>query len=355
VAAGFDRSYPTLVREIRRLELRPVCLECQHRRGETVTVEIDHPAGEEIQWDWLELHETPWGEPAFVLIGVLSHSGRFRAVFCEQMTFGHLAEAVHQVLVGLGGTARVWRTDRMATIVIGGTDRITVEAANLAKHYGVQIAVCPPRRPQRKGVVEAAVKYTTKSWWRTAQISSVAEAQASLDRWSVEVADRRSRPDGTVGELGAAEPLSSLPALAYPALISVQRQASRSALVPFESNHYSVPPAYARRTMTIQARVGEPQLRIVSMTAETVATHRRAPNGARQTIRTSEHAEQLKKAVLAAFTTGHGCRTKQNRPPGAEALAELDRLKGLEIEPATVVSLADYQQLADAASKAAAR
>jgi transposase len=131
VAAGFDRSYPTLVREIRRLELRPVCLECQHRRGQDVTVEIDHPAGEEIQWDWLELHETPWGDPAFVLIGVLSHSGRFRAVFCEQMTFGHLAEAVHQVLVGLGGTARVWRTDRMATIVIGGTDRITVEAANL--------------------------------------------------------------------------------------------------------------------------------------------------------------------------------------------------------------------------------
>jgi transposase len=94
----------------------------------------------------------------------------------------------------------------MATIVIGGTDRITVDAANLAKHYGVQIAVCPPRRPQRKGVVEAAVKYTTKSWWRTAQISSVAEAQASLDRWSVEVADRRSRPGGTVGQLGEGEP-----------------------------------------------------------------------------------------------------------------------------------------------------
>ncbi len=33
VAAGFDRSYLTLVREIRRLELRPACVECQHRRG----------------------------------------------------------------------------------------------------------------------------------------------------------------------------------------------------------------------------------------------------------------------------------------------------------------------------------
>ena len=247
VAAGFDRSYPTLVREIRRLELRPVCLECQHRRGQTVTVEIDHPPGEEIQWDWLELHHTPWGEPAFVLIGALSHSGWFRAVFCEQMTFGHLAEAAHRVLVGLGGSARAWRTDRMATIVIPGTDRLTVDAANIAKHYGVEIAVCPPRRAQRKGVVEAAVKYTTKSWWRTAAVSSPAEAQASLDRWSLEVADRRSRPGGTVGEIGCGEPLRALPALAYPAMIAVQRRASRSALVAFEAEPLQRS-ARARRT-----------------------------------------------------------------------------------------------------------
>jgi hypothetical protein len=44
-----------------------------------------------------------------------------RAVFCEQMTFGHLAEAIHTVLVGLGGPSRMWGTDRMATIVFAGT------------------------------------------------------------------------------------------------------------------------------------------------------------------------------------------------------------------------------------------
>src|SRR3954453_11711309 len=255
VAAGFDRSYPTLVRELRRLELRPLCLVCQHRRGRSVTVEIEHPPGEEIQWDWLELHDTPWGQPAFVLVGALSHSGRFRGVFCEQMTFGHLAEAMHRVLVGLGGTPQVWRTDRMATIVMPGSDRLTVDAAQAAKHYGVEIAVCPPRRAQRKGVVEAAIKYTTNSWWRSAQLTTMADAQRSLDRWSVEVADRRPRPGGTVAELGAAEPLRALPADAYPALITVERKASRSALVAFEGNHYSVPPGYAARTMTVQARV----------------------------------------------------------------------------------------------------
>jgi transposase len=351
--AGFDRSYPTLVRELRRLELRPVCLVCQHRSGRAPTVEIEHPPGEEIQWDWLELHDTPWGEPTFVLVGALSHSGRFRAVLCEQMTFGHLAEAAHRILVGLSGTARVWRTDRRATIVIPGTDRLTVDAANLAKHYGVAIAVCPPRRAQRKGVVEKAIQYLTRSWWRTARVSSAAEAQVSLDRWSARVADQRAPPGGTVGELGVAEPLRALPALAYPAVITVARRASRSALVTLDGNRYSVPPQQAGRTVTVLARVGEATIRIVSAAGEVLATHHRAPAGAGQTIRTSEHAALLEGAVLAAFTTDHACRRKANRPPGPRALAELARLAGHEQPTGQVVSLADYQQLADATASVA--
>jgi transposase len=345
VDAGFDRSYPTLIRELRRLQLRPLCLVCEHRRGRAVTVEIEHPPGEEIQWDWLELDQTPWGEPASVLVGALSHSGRFRGVFCEQQTFGHLADAMHRVLEALGGTPQLWRTDRMATIVIPGTDRLTVDAAQAAKHYGVEIAVCPPRRAQRKGVVEAAIKYLTRSWWRSAPVTTMAEAQRSLDRWSVEVSDQRRGPAGTVGELGAAEPLRGLPAAAYPALIAVERKASRSALVAFEGNHYSVPPGYAARTLTVQARVGEPVLQILSAAGELAATHRRAPASAGQLVRSAEHAAMLEQAVLAAFTTDHACRRKVNRPPGQDALAELARLKGLTAEPAPVIDLGRYAAL----------
>jgi transposase len=348
-AVGFDRSYPTLVRELRRMRLRPVCLVCQHRRGQQVTVEIDHPAGEEIQWDWLELHQTPWGQPAFVLVGALSHSGLFRAVVCEQMTFGHLAEAMHRVLVAPGGTPRVWSTDRVATIVVPGSDRLTVDAAQIAKHYGAEIAVCPPRRAQRKGVVEAAIKYITKSWWRTAAVTTMADAQVSLDRWTQTVADERQRPGGTVGALGATEPLRALPHAAYPAIITVERGASRSALVAFEANHYSVPPAHARRTVTVVCRIGEPLLRLLSAAGEVLATHRRAPAGAGQTVRSPQHAELLQQAVLAAFTTDHACRRKANRPPGDQVLAELARLKGLEPAPTPVIRLERYAQLAEAA------
>lgn len=348
-AAGFDRSYPTLVRELRRLELRPVCLVCQQRRGRAPTTEIDHPPGEEIQWDWLELSDTPWGEPAYALVGSLSHSGRFRAVLCEQMTFGHLAGALHEVLVGLGGTPRVWRVDRMATAVIPGTDRLNPQFAQLAKHYGVDVAICPPHRPQRKGVVEAAIRFIGGRWFRTARAGSIGEAQAALDAFSVRVSDARRRRGSTVGELGAAEPLRALPAMPYPARIAVERKASRSALVAFEGNRYSVPPQHAGRSVTVSAGVGDPLLRILSPAGGVIAEHRRAPASADQTVRSREHARLLEQALLAAFTTQPACRRKTNRPPGQTALAELARLRGLDPVPAEVISLERYAKLAEVA------
>ena len=349
-AAGFDRSYPTLVRELRRTALRPVCLVCQQRRGNAPTTEIDHPPGEEIQWDWLELHTTPWGQPAYLLVGALSHSGQFRAGFCEQMTFGHLAGALHDILIALGGTSLVWRVDRMATAVIPDTDRLNPQFAQMAKHYGTDVAICPAHRPQRKGVVEAAIKFIGGRWWPTARIASMLEAQQSLDTFTVNISDRRGRRGSTVGELGSSEPLRGLPALAFPAEIVVERVASRSALVAFETNKYSVPPGYAGQRLILRARVDEPHLRILTTTGIKVATHRRAPAGAAQTIRSSEHAIALQRAVLDAFTTQTACRTKTNRPPGDGALAELAKLHGQPPGPvAPVVSLKDYAKLAEVA------
>ena len=75
---GYGQSYVTFARKIRERGLRPSCAACGGTRGRAVAI-IDHPAGEECQWDWLELRDTPWGSPVSVLVGVLSHSGRFRA------------------------------------------------------------------------------------------------------------------------------------------------------------------------------------------------------------------------------------------------------------------------------------
>jgi transposase len=343
---GFDRSYVTFARQLRLLGLRPRCEACR-TGGHGVTTVIGHEPGEETQWDWLELRETPWGEPAYVLVGALSFSGKCRAVICEGMTFAHLVDAIDGVLRRLGGTTRAWRTDRMATVVTPGTDRITAGFAQVAKHYGVEVWVCPARRPQRKGVVEAAVKYVTRSWWRTAPVSNLGQAQADLDRWAVTVADQRKRSGGTIAELAAQEDLLALPGVAFPAVLEAERVVSRTALVAFEGNRYSVPPGLVGKTVTVTARLGELHLEIISPAGRRVARHRRAPAGAEQVLQTSEHARQLETAVLEVFTTDEPCRRKPNRPPGELALAAAARLRGHDQR--VVVDLDEYVRIAKVA------
>jgi len=339
---GFDRSYQTLTRELRRLGLRPECALCK-RGGHRLTIELVHEPGEELQLDWLELTDTPWGAPAYVLVGALSYSSRIRGMVSDGLDFAHLAAAIEGVLRRLGGTTRSWRTDRMATLVEPGSDRLRPEAAELAKHYGVTVAVCPPRRAQRKGVVEAAIRYLGRSWWRTARVATSEAAQRSLDTWCVEVADQRRRGPLTIGQKAAAEPLLALPATAFPAELHVERVVSSSALVSFEGNRYSVPPALAGQTVTARVRVGEPLVQIVSAAGVLIAAHRRAPAGAGQLVRSQAHQAALERAVLAAFTTRPRCARKPNRPPSTEALV-LAAAHGAAVD-VEIPSLESYARL----------
>jgi transposase len=345
---GFDRSYVTFVRQLRLLGLRPRCEACR-TGGHGVTTMLVHEPGEEIQWDWLELTETPWGEPAYVLVGALSFSGKCRAVISEGMTFAHLVEAIDGVLRRLGGTSRAWRTDRMATVVHHGSDRITAAFAAVAKHYGVEVWICPARRPQRKGVVESAINYLTSSWWRTAPVSSLGQAQADLDRWAITVSDRRKRAGATIASLAGQENLMGLPATAFPAVLEAQRIVSRTALVSFEGNRYSVPPGLVGQAVTVRARLGELHLEIISPANRRIARHRRAPAGAGQVLQTPEHALLLEAAVLDAFTTAKPCRRKANRPPGDLALVEAARLR--DQTRGVVVDLDQYARIAKVAGR----
>ena len=349
VDLGFGRSYPTLVREIRNLGLRPEC-ECCRAGAVKVTVGLEHEPGEELQLDWLELSETPWGVKAYVLVGALSHSGRLRGCFAEGESFPYLVEALDGVLRRLGGTTRCWRTDRMATVVYPGSNRLRPEAAAMAKHYGVQVTVCPANRPQRKGVVEKAIGYVTQSWWRSAPVASPAQAQADLDRWCLAVSDRRRRGQSTVGELAAAERLLSLPELPFPAEHHAERVVARDALVSFDGNRYSVPPTYVEQTVTVRARLGEVHLEIYSPAGRRIVRHRRATAGAGQVLRSPEHARLLEQAVLEAFTTTKACPRKPNRPPGEQALAEAARLRG-QAPDGVVVDLDQYARIAKVARR----
>jgi len=339
---GYDRSYPSFVRQLRVAGLRPHCEACGGVRGRD-TIDIPHPAGEEIQWDWFERRRAPWGGTAYVLLGTLPHSGRTRGVLAPATDQAHLVEAMDAVLRRLGGTARKWRVDRMATVIVPGTADVQESFAPVAKHYGASIAPCPPRRGNRKGSVEAGVRFATGRWWRTLAADSPEAAQVSLDRFWATIGDARLRSPGrieeppadgsrpawpTVGELADAEPLLGLPAVPFPATVEGIAVVDHQASVAFRGNRYSVPPGYRTATMRLFHRLGSGQLEVVSPSGILLVTHRLAAPGAGLMVRTPEHREALEKVILGQFSTTRPCDRKANRPPGPAALAERARLLG---------------------------
>ena len=344
-ALGYGQSYPTFVRKIRDRGLRPSCGACAGTRGRPVAI-IDHPPAEECQWDWVELRDTPWGSPVFVLVGVLSHSGRFRAWLSSSQDQPHLVEGIDAVLRRLGGTARRWRVDRMATVLVVGTDRIQPSFVGVAKHYGVGIDPCPPRRPNRKGVVEKAIHYLSQRWWRTADVNTVAQAQDSLDTFCATVGDARRRAEATVGELADTEPLLPLPPLPYPAEGTLVRRVASNGLVSVWGNRYSVPPGVIGTQVSVRWRLGDPTIDVISSSGRLVATHRRVPRGQGRVVRLPQHTEALEKVVLAAFTTDQPCKPKPNRPPSAAARAIAADIGGT-LRPEPVIDLGIYQRHID--------
>jgi len=348
---GYSQSYPTFVRQIRTRGLRPHCEACHGVEGRQ-TIEIDHPPGEEIQWDWFERRRAPWGGTAYVLLGTLPHSSRTRGVLAESTDQAHLIEAIDGVLRRLGGTARIWRTDRLATVIRPGTKDVQASFAPVAKHYGAIIEPCPPRRGNRKGAVESAVRYTSGRWWRTLGAHSLQEAQLTLDRFLAGPGDARQRRTAlgektTVGALADSEPLLELPSLAFPATITAERLTDDNATVAFRGNRYSVPPGLCGLTLELRHRLSSATLEIHAASGALLGSHRLAPAGAGMVVRTPEHRAALESVILSSFTTARPCDTTANRPPGPASLAEAARLLGAEGKEVTV-DLQGYADLIEA-------
>jgi hypothetical protein len=260
----------------------------------------------------------------------------------------------------LGGTARHWRTDRLATVIVPGSAEVQASFAPVAKHYGAVVVPCPPRRGNRKGAVECGVKFCCGRWWRTMTAATPEEAQVSLDRFWATTGDARLRPPGryadpgqfasaerpawpTVGELAGAETLMPLPAVPYPATIEVTRTADDRASVAFRGNRYSVSPGLGGTELRLRHRLGTGTAEIFTPGGTLMVTHRLAPPGAGAVVRTPAHRAALEAVVLSQFTTARPCDRKANRPPGQAALAERAALLGPQgLEPAV-----DLGQLAE--------
>jgi transposase len=170
VAAGFTGSYPTFTRQLRQRGLRPACGACTPTKGRPAAI-IEHPPGAETQWDWVDLPSPPaawgWGKTARLLLGTLPRSGRWRACLSQATVQPHPVEGLDRVTRALAGVSRDWRLDRMATVVHPASGDVTASFAAVARRYAVTVAICPPRRGNRKGAVQKAIHGAAQRWWRT--------------------------------------------------------------------------------------------------------------------------------------------------------------------------------------------
>ena len=273
-----------------------------------------------------------WGKTAHLLVGSLAHSGKWRAALSPSMDQPHLVQSLDRVVRALGGVSRSWRFDRMATVCDPGSGRITASFAGVAKHYGVSVAVCPPRRGNRKGVVEKVNHTAAQRWWRTLPDDvTVEQAQDSVDRFAAVRGDTRMRPtaDGrsTVATVAATEPLAPVPAQPYPVIVAEQRSASRQALVGYRGNRYSVPPELAAATVVVSRPVGGEFIDIATSMGIVVARHKLLADGLGATVRDTGHVIALDAVAMAAAHSGRPHRRKERIPPGPAARAAAVQLR----------------------------
>ena len=325
---GYTQSYPTLTRQIRQRGLRPTCEACA-LVTERANAVVEHPPGEETQWDWVELPNPPdewgWGSTAFLLVGSLAHSGKWRGYLAPDMTRPQVIAGIDRITRRLGGVTKSWRFDRMATVCHPSTGALTAEFADVARYYGVSVDVCPPRRGNRKGVVEKSNHTAAQRWWRTLPDETTPEqAQTSCDTFCRTRSDARMRPtsDGraSVITVAAREPLSAPPAAPYPATLTEMRTVSRQALVAWRGNQYSVPPEVAMSEVTVSERLGDGHIDIATDSGIVIARHRLATPGSGAQVRDHGHVvalETLAKAGASSSRRPH--RRKERIPPGQAA------------------------------------
>jgi hypothetical protein len=323
---GFGGGYSSLTRAIRVRGLRPHCEPCHQGKSRDVAV-IDHEPGAETQWDWVHLPDPPqhwgWRREAYLLVGSLPYSGRWRGWLSASQDQPHLIEGLHQIAERLGGLTLGWRFDRMSTVFDHQSQDISASFAQVAKYYGVSAVVCPPRRGQRKGSVEKSNDMAAQRWWRTVPDDlTPQQAQVSLDAWCRRTGDLRVRWAGgikqNVATFAQAEPLSALPA-PFPAVLVVARTVSPQALVSFDGNFYSVPPGHRGQDVTVSRVLGAEIADITSAAGNTLARHRLAPKGA--------HAIAARSWPVCRVPTLDGGRTGTPLPVGC-ASADLHRPGG---------------------------
>jgi transposase len=252
------------------------------RQAKEVFLRIETPPGEQAQCDWANCGTVKIGRvhrklSAFVM--VLAYSRLLYVEFTLSQCLEDFIQGHINAFQAFGGVPRKILYDNLKAVVLsrlGADIRFNPAFMEFAGVFGFEPVPCNVRRGNEKGKVEHGIHYLRVNFLagRPLVWPDVNEQARTWLRDTANVRKHRTTNERPVDLWETERPfLIPLPARPFDATITRAVRSSHQALVRFEGNFYSVPHAYAYRTLILKAT--PTQVRILSEAAE-VAAHRRS-------------------------------------------------------------------------------
>lgn len=246
--------------------------------------------GQEAQVDWFFFNHPALGMMAGFLY-VLCYSRYAWGIFYPKSSFefflaGHLECYRH-----INGLPRAQRYDNCKSVVIKRSPQIEYNAQFLdfARFYGFSIEICNPNSGNEKGRVERLIR-DIRTFLETETFNDLDDLNRKFHLWLQKRNNTVHRVTGRMPyDLLGQEKLIPLPVNTYPARRIVTARVSKTALIEFETNKYSVPASCVGQMVDVAAYVGHVE---IWLNKQKVATHKRC-FGRRQLIANPLHSDQL--------------------------------------------------------------
>jgi len=175
----------------------------------------------------------------------------------------------------------------------------------LANHYGFVPKRCQIRRPQTKGKVERTIGYMVGNYWPRVKDRdlSLDELNETALNWLKAINQNilRDFVESRNDRFEKEKPyLTSLPAVAYDYLEPHELIVSRESLITYETNRYSVPPEYIKKTVTLKIDPLTNQGELL-FEGKTIRETTLKPKGARKRIMLPEDEKAINEVWLKQF------------------------------------------------------
>ena len=292
--------------------VKRLCLRLSRERGvqaKDVAIPVETEPGEVAQVDFGfvgRLYDPAEGVVrktwAFVL--VLGHSRHMAVRLCMDQRVETWLRLHVECFAELGGVPKVIVPDNLKAAVVrsafgaDGDRALQRSYRELARHYGFVVDPTPPYAPEKKGKVEAAVKYVKRNFFAARPDIDLAQARAQLPAWVREVAGQRvhgttAKRPLEVFEQEEAAALLSLPTKLFEPMRWKTAKVHPDSHIYFDRRLYSVPWRLVGKDVWIRATSTTVA---IYLEEQRIATHQRRSPGPRSTVETHlpEHRVDLR-------------------------------------------------------------